>query len=79
MNLKDYFENAKGVGVLATADADGKVNVAVYARPHFLDSEDDKTAAFIMNACLMRICRPIPMLPTSSLRKVKVTLASVYH
>lgn len=49
MNLKDYFENAKGVGVLATADADGKVNVAVYARPHFLDSEDDTTAAFIMN------------------------------
>ena len=35
--------------MLATADADGKVNVAVYARPNFLDSEDDKTAAFIMN------------------------------
>jgi hypothetical protein len=41
MNLKDYFENAKGLGVLATADADGKVNWAVYARPHFLDSEDE--------------------------------------
>ena len=49
MELKDYFENAKGVGVLATADNDGKVNVAVYARPHFLDSEDEKMAAFIMN------------------------------
>jgi len=49
MNLKEYFENVKGVGVLATADADGKVNVAVYARPHFLDSEDEKTATFIMN------------------------------
>ena len=49
MNLKDYFENAKGVGVLATADADGKVNVAVYARPHFLDPEDEKSASFIMN------------------------------
>ena len=49
MNLKEYFENVKGVGVLATADADGKVNVAIYARPHFLDSGDEKTAAFVMN------------------------------
>ena len=49
MNLREYFENNKGVGVLATADADGKVNVAVYARPHFLDPEDDESLAFIMN------------------------------
>ena len=49
MSLKDYFENAKGVGVLATADTDGKVNVAVYARPHFLDPEDKNTPTFIMN------------------------------
>ena len=47
--MKDYFENAKGVGVLATADADGKVNVAIYARPHFLDANDTNTASFIMN------------------------------
>ena len=49
MSLKDYFENARGMGVLATADADGKVNVAVYARPHFLDASDENTASFIMN------------------------------
>lgn len=49
MNLRDYFENTKGVGVLATADADGKLNAAVYARPHFLNPEDDNTATFIMN------------------------------
>ena len=47
--MKDYFENTKGVGVLATADADGKVNVAIYARPHFLDDDDANTASFIMN------------------------------
>ena len=47
MSMKDYFENAKGVGVLATADADGKANVAVYARPHFLDPEDDESLTFI--------------------------------
>jgi len=49
MSLKDYFENAKGVGVLATADADGTVNAAVYARPHFLEAENDNAVSFIMN------------------------------
>jgi len=43
--LKDYFENTKGMGVIATADADGKVNAAVYSRPHFLE---DGSLAFIM-------------------------------
>ena len=48
MKLDEYFENAKGIGVLATADAGGKVNVALYARPHFL-GDDDQEASFIMN------------------------------
>ena len=48
MKLSEYFENAKGTGVLATADADGKVDAAIYARPHFLDPNDDETVAFIM-------------------------------
>ena len=45
MQLKDYFESTKGVGVLATADADGKVDAAIYARPHFME---DGTLAVIM-------------------------------
>ena len=45
MNLKDYFETTKGRGVMATADAAGKVDAAVYARPKVLD---EKTVAFIM-------------------------------
>ncbi len=45
MTLRDYFESVKGRGVLATADADGRVDAAVYARPHFID---DDTVAFIM-------------------------------
>ena len=45
MNLSDYFDNTKGCGVLATADSDGKVNAAVYARPHFFD---ENTIAFII-------------------------------
>jgi hypothetical protein len=45
MGLGEYFDNAKGHGVLATANAEGKVNVAVYSRPHFIDEE---TIAYIM-------------------------------
>jgi len=48
MGLREYFEGVKGTGVLATADADGKVNVAIYSRPHFL-GDDDGEVAFIMN------------------------------
>jgi hypothetical protein len=46
MDLKTYFENTKGVGVLATADKDGHVDAAVYSRPHFME---DGTIALIMN------------------------------
>ena len=45
MNLKDYFEQAQGTGVLATADSEGKVNAAIYSRPHVLD---DGTVVFLM-------------------------------
>ena len=45
MDLKEYFENTKGIGVLATADSSGKVDAAIYARPHFLEEEK---IAFIM-------------------------------
>lgn len=45
MDLKEYFENKKGVGVLATADGDGKIDAAIYARPHFME---DGTLAVIM-------------------------------
>ena len=36
MNWKEYFETHQGTGVLATADAKGAVNAAIYARPHVL-------------------------------------------
>ena len=45
MELAEYFENQTDSGVLATADNQGRVDVAVYARPHVIDSE---TIAFIM-------------------------------
>lgn len=37
MDLKSYFENQKGTGVLATSDKDGKVDIAIFARPHILE------------------------------------------
>ena len=46
MSLSDYFENTAGTGVLATADSEGNVDVAVYAKPHAID---ENTIAFIMN------------------------------
>jgi hypothetical protein len=45
MNLSEYFENTKGIGVLATADSEGKVDAAIYARPHIME---DGSIAFIM-------------------------------
>lgn len=45
MELKTYFEQTRGTGVLATADGDGRVNTAIYSRPHFME---DGTLAFIM-------------------------------
>jgi hypothetical protein len=36
MDLAQYFENKKGTGVLATADDQCRVDLAVYARPHVI-------------------------------------------
>jgi hypothetical protein len=46
MDLKTYFENSAGLGVLATADSQGKVDVALYARPHVVD---ENTIGLIMS------------------------------
>jgi hypothetical protein len=45
MKLVEYFDRKKGVGVLSTADGEGKVDAAIYARPHVME---DGTLAFIM-------------------------------
>ena len=45
MRLKEYFEINSGIGVLSTADGHGKVDAAIYARPHVMD---DGSIAFIM-------------------------------
>lgn len=51
MRLEDYFETATGVGVLSTADDRGKVNAAIYGRPHVMDKN---TLALIASDRLTR-------------------------
>jgi len=45
MTLDEYFNSVTGKGVLSTADADGKVDSAIYSKPHILE---DGNLAFIM-------------------------------
>jgi hypothetical protein len=45
MTLKEYFETNKGLGTLSTADSQGKVDAAVYSRPHLME---DGTMALVM-------------------------------
>lgn len=45
MNLKQYFTTQNGIGILSTADNTGRVDSAIYARPHVMD---DGTLAMIM-------------------------------
>lgn len=45
MKLIEYFDRKRGLGVLSTADGDGKVDADIYARPYFIE---DGTLAFIM-------------------------------
>lgn len=45
MSLLDYFESVQGLGVLATADSDGMVDLAIYAKPSVID---ETTVAFVM-------------------------------
>jgi len=44
MDLKQYFSDTNGTGVIATADSNGKVDAAIYAKPYVLD---EKTVVFI--------------------------------
>ncbi|MFC1603771.1 pyridoxamine 5'-phosphate oxidase family protein [Planctomycetota bacterium] len=46
MGLSDYFETTEGTGILATADSDGNVDLAIYARPHITD---DETVVLVMS------------------------------
>ncbi len=44
-DLHSYFETTSGTGILATSNSEGEVDVAIYARPHFMENDQ---IAFIM-------------------------------
>lgn len=45
MDLAGYFEKHQGLGILATADSDGTVDLAIYAKPLVVN---ENTVAFVM-------------------------------
>lgn len=45
MDMKTYFAQTAGRGVLATADREGRVDAAIYSTPHILEQG---TVAFLM-------------------------------
>ena len=45
MTLQEYFTQVQGHGILATANAQGQINMAMFSRPHIMD---DGLLAFIM-------------------------------
>ena len=45
MKISDYFSKNNGTGVLSTANKDGEVNAAIYAKPHV---QGAKKISFIM-------------------------------
>ena len=52
MNLKSYFREHEGIGVLATCDPNATVDVAVYVKPMVINQT---TIAFVMRQRLIRI------------------------
>ncbi|HEY5673410.1 MAG TPA: pyridoxamine 5'-phosphate oxidase family protein [Malonomonas sp.] len=45
MDLRHYFASQQGTGIMSTADNQGRVDAAIYARPHVME---DGTLAMIM-------------------------------
>ena len=69
MKLIEYFDRKRGLGVLSTADGDGKVDAYIYARPYFIE---DGTLAFIMRDRLSHHnLHPMHMQLTCSKRKAR--------
>ena len=40
MSLAEYFQSAEGLGVLATSDSEGNVDLAIYSRPYVIDEDN---------------------------------------
>jgi len=49
MKLANYFDKVKGISILSTADAEGRVNTSAISKPFVVDEE---TVAFVMTGNL---------------------------
>ena len=49
MEIKEYLGSKEGLGILSTANGEGKVDSAVFAKPHFVDED---TLLFVMGGKL---------------------------
>lgn len=49
MKLSNYFDKVKGISILSTADAEGRVNTSAISKPFVVDEE---TVAFVMTGNL---------------------------
>jgi hypothetical protein len=47
MSLRQYFQRAQGIGVLATTDGAGQIDQALYAKPLF-PNDDETMCVFVM-------------------------------
>lgn len=47
MNLKEYFSQNSGTAILATAGSEGKVDAAIYSKPHLI--EENSIALLMSN------------------------------
>ncbi len=58
LNLEEYFESTQGTGVMASSDSEGRVNIAIYARPRIL--EDGRIALILANRLTLKNLRENP-------------------
>ena len=58
LDLEEYFESTQGTGVMASSDSEGRVNIAIYARPRVL--EDGKIVLILANRLTLKNLRENP-------------------
>ena len=58
LKLGEYFEKTEGTGIMASANSEGEVNLAIYARPRVIG--DGKVALILANRLTLKNLRSNP-------------------
>jgi hypothetical protein len=58
LNIESYFESTHGTGVMASSDGEGRINIAIYARPQVI--EKGKVALILANRLTLKNLRENP-------------------